>query len=58
MARRRPAGRGNIARSSSVASFGMSSSPWFAWALAPAAFAALTAIFAELGVQNVDSDLA
>ena len=31
---------------------------WFAWALASAAFAALTAIFAKIGIQGVDADLA
>jgi transporter family protein len=31
---------------------------WFYWALWSAAFAALTAIFAKLGLQGVDSDLA
>ncbi|MCE9620045.1 MAG: EamA family transporter [Planctomycetes bacterium] len=31
---------------------------WFYWALLSAVFAALTAIFAKVGVQNVDSDLA
>lgn len=31
---------------------------WFQWALLSAAFAALTAIFARLGVQAIDSDLA
>jgi bacterial/archaeal transporter family protein len=31
---------------------------WFTWALASAAFAALTAIFAKIGIQGVDSDLA
>jgi transporter family protein len=31
---------------------------WFYWALLSAAFAALTAIFAKLGVQGVDADLA
>ena len=31
---------------------------WFAWALASAVFAALTAIFAKLGLRGVDSDLA
>jgi transporter family protein len=31
---------------------------WLAWALLSAAFAALTAIFAKVGVQGVDSDLA
>lgn len=31
---------------------------WFYWALLSAAFAALTAIFAKVGIQEVDSDLA
>jgi len=31
---------------------------WFAWALLSAAFAALTAIFAKIGLEGVDSDLA
>ncbi|KQO02214.1 MULTISPECIES: EamA family transporter [Stenotrophomonas] len=31
---------------------------WLPWALLSAAFAALTAIFAKLGLQQVDSDLA
>jgi transporter family protein len=31
---------------------------WFFWALSSAAFAALTAIFAKLGLEGVDSDLA
>src|SRR6266511_4828531 len=31
---------------------------WQLWALLSAAFAALTAIFAKLGVENVDSDFA
>lgn len=31
---------------------------WFYWALLSAVFAALTAIFAKLGVQAIDSDLA
>jgi transporter family protein len=31
---------------------------WFVWALLSAAFAALTAIFAKIGIQGVDSDLA
>ena len=34
------------------------SSNWFIWALLSAVFAALTAIFAKLGLQNVDSDFA
>lgn len=33
-------------------------SPWFYWALLSAVFAALTAIFAKLGLQGIDSDLA
>jgi transporter family protein len=31
---------------------------WFAWALLSAVFAALTAVFAKVGLQGVDSDLA
>jgi transporter family protein len=34
------------------------SSTWFYWALLSAVFAALTAIFAKIGIQGVDSDLA
>jgi bacterial/archaeal transporter family protein len=37
--------------------FGVSSS-WQFWALLSAVFAALTAIFAKVGVENVNSDLA
>ncbi|MGH8121787.1 MAG: EamA family transporter [Rudaea sp.] len=33
-------------------------SSWFFWALASAVFAALTAIFAKIGIAGVDSDLA
>lgn len=33
-------------------------STWFIWALLSAAFAALTAIFAKIGLEDVDSDLA
>ena len=33
-------------------------SNWFFWALLSAAFAALTAIFAKIGLEGVDSDLA
>jgi bacterial/archaeal transporter family protein len=33
-------------------------SDWFIWALLSAAFAALTAIFAKVGLEGVDSDLA
>ncbi len=32
--------------------------PWAFWALLSAAFAALTAIFAKIGVENVNSDFA
>jgi bacterial/archaeal transporter family protein len=31
---------------------------WLPWALLSAAFAALTAIFAKVGVENVSSDFA
>jgi transporter family protein len=34
------------------------SSDWFYWALLSAVFAALTAIFAKIGLEGVDSDLA
>ncbi len=34
------------------------SATWFYWALLSAVFAALTAIFAKIGIQGVDSDLA
>jgi transporter family protein len=34
------------------------SAGWFYWALLSAVFAALTAIFAKIGIQGVDSDLA
>ncbi|MBS0583851.1 MAG: EamA family transporter [Proteobacteria bacterium] len=36
----------------------MTASTWFFWALASAVFAALTAIFAKIGIEGVDSDLA
>lgn len=36
----------------------MSSTSWLFWALLSAVFAALTAIFAKVGIQGVDSDLA
>jgi len=32
--------------------------PWLMWSLLSATFAALTAVFAKLGVANIDSDLA
>src|SRR5512135_2309842 len=31
---------------------------WLPWALGSAAFAALTAIFAKIGIQGIDSDVA
>ena len=34
------------------------STSWFFWALLSAIFAALTAIFAKIGIKGVDSDLA
>jgi len=34
------------------------SSSWFYWALMSAVFAALTAIFAKIGIKGVDSDFA
>lgn len=34
------------------------SSAWFTWAILSAVFAALTAIFAKIGLQGVDSDFA
>lgn len=37
---------------------GVALPPWLVWALLSATFAALTAIFAKLGVTGVDSDLA
>src|ERR1700704_6143540 len=36
----------------------LSASNWFSWALLSAVFAALTAIFAKVGLEGVDSDLA
>ena len=33
------------------------STSWFYWAILSAVFAALTAIFAKIGIQGVDSDL-
>jgi len=35
-----------------------SSSSWSYWALLSAVFAAMTAVFAKIGIQGVDSDLA
>jgi len=34
------------------------STTWFYWAILSAVFAALTAIFAKIGIRGVDSDLA
>ena len=36
----------------------IATSNWFVWALLSAVFAAMTAIFAKIGLQGVDSDLA
>lgn len=36
----------------------VTSTNWFYWALLSAIFAALTAIFAKIGIKDVDSDLA
>ena len=36
----------------------MEASGWLLWAMLSAVFAALTAIFAKLGIEGVDSDLA
>ena len=36
----------------------MSLTSWQIWALLSAVFAALTAIFAKIGVENINSDLA
>lgn len=36
----------------------MQSQQWFFWALGSAAFAALTAVCAKIGLEDVDSDLA
>jgi bacterial/archaeal transporter family protein len=36
----------------------MMTSNWFYWALLSAVFAAMTAIFAKIGIKNVDSDFA
>jgi transporter family protein len=36
----------------------VNSAGWFYWALLSAMFAALTGIFAKVGIQGVDSDLA
>lgn len=36
----------------------VTASNWFVWALLSAVFAALTAIFAKIGLAGVDSDLA
>lgn len=36
----------------------MTTTSWIYWALLSAVFAALTAIFAKIGIQGVDSDLA
>jgi len=38
--------------------FEITVAPWLPWALLSAAFAALTAIFAKIGVEDINSDLA
>lgn len=35
-----------------------SNTSWFYWALLSAVFAALTAVFAKIGIEGIDSDLA
>ena len=35
-----------------------SSAAWFYWAVLSALFAAMTAIFAKIGLQGIDSDFA
>lgn len=41
-----------------TAAMAASSSSWLVWALLSALFAAMTAIFAKIGVEGIDSDLA
>ncbi|MFV0299224.1 MAG: EamA family transporter [Hyphomicrobiaceae bacterium] len=36
----------------------LNAAPWMIWALLAAIFAALTAVFAKVGVENVNSDVA
>lgn len=36
----------------------MTTQPWLTWALLSAAFAALTAVFAKVGLEGIDSDFA
>ena len=36
----------------------LSTSNWLVWALASAVFAAMTAIFAKIGLEGIDSDFA
>ncbi len=38
--------------------FDISQAPWIFWALLSAVFAALTAVFAKVGIENINSDLA
>lgn len=38
--------------------FDVNLSPWILWALLSAVFAALTAVFAKVGIENINSDLA
>jgi transporter family protein len=51
-----PYGASPIASYSSIPM--SNTSPWFFWAVLSAVFAALTAIFAKIGIKGVDSDLA
>lgn len=39
-------------------SFSATALPWYAWAILAAAFAALTAIFGKVGVQDINPDFA
>jgi len=51
MQRRESSNGANVARM-------VNTSSWLIWALLSATFAALTAIFAKVGLEGVDSDLA
>ncbi|MCL2886081.1 MAG: hypothetical protein FWF20_04720, partial [Betaproteobacteria bacterium] len=48
----------NVTASVSAKTLMPLTSNWVFWALLSAVFAALTAIFAKAGVENIDSDLA
>ena len=49
---------GLVAARASIPHAMTTSSAWFYWAVLSAVFAALTAIFAKIGIRGVDSDLA